>query len=83
MTVKKNLTPGIKSTFCKRLPLKSAAGAVTGKELAMPPSIGLGQEFKIGNVRMRRDHKQVQALDPIPASWFVDLTEAMPVEHGA
>lgn len=83
MTVKKNLTPGIKSSFVKKLPLKSATGAATGKELATPTSVSSGEVFNIGAVRFRRQRDCVQALDPIPASWFVDLSEDVTVEHVA
>lgn len=77
--MKKNLTPGIKSDPRKLLPLHGHPAGLTAKVLAVPASIGYGQEFKIGNVRMRRDHNRIQALDSIPASWFVDLTEDVQV----
>lgn len=81
--MKKNLTPGIKTSPRKLVPLRSASGAATGKELALPASIAHGEEFKLGAVRFRRTHDYVQARDPIPASWFVDLSEDVSVEHGA
>ena len=73
--MKKNLTPGTKTVFRKRMPLLSASGAPTGKELAMPPSFAPGEEFRLGNVRLQMTHRGVRALDPIPESWFVDLSE--------
>lgn len=80
--MKKNLKPGIKSDYRKKLPLMTEAGSATGRSLAMPASIGPYEKFNIGSVRLECRHGKVFALDPIPESWFVNLTEDVPVEHG-
>jgi hypothetical protein len=45
--------------------------------LSLPYTIGTfaGELFNIGHVRFKRtSNNTVKALDPIPASWFVDLS---------
>lgn len=52
--------------------------AGTSLKLKMPYSISshVGTEFSIGHVRFQvLKHNFVQALDPIPDSWFVDLSK--------
>jgi hypothetical protein len=59
--------------------LKQIGG--TSYELFISSSMGYGEEFTIGNVRFRNEHSRITALDPIPESWFVDLSEG--VEDGS
>lgn len=75
--MKTNLTPGIKSVKRQDFPLRTKAGAQTGYKLALPFSFAPGEEFKIGAVRFVKRQDHVRALDPIPASWFADLSEGI------
>jgi len=50
----------------------------TGNQLALPWSLQVsGGEFSIGKVRFKMStlKRQAIALDPVPASWFVDISE--------
>lgn len=74
--MKKNLTPGIKTSPRKLVPLMSVDGIATGHQLAMPASIGPYEKFKIGTCRLEYRHGKVFALDLIPVSWFAEAYDA-------
>ena len=75
--MKRNLTPGTKTVKRKSLPLLTAAGAPAGCELAVPASFAPGEKFRLGPVQLQFFANSVRALDSIPASWFVDLSEGV------
>jgi len=61
---KQNITP--RSVRLKNTPYR----------IALPYSLGNGQEFSIGVIRFKYDGLEVTALDSIPASWLIDLNAA-------
>lgn len=71
--MKKNLTPGTKTAYVNRKPLVASNGRNTGRVLALPTSIGHGEEFRIGNYAFHNRQYAVVAQQPLPDSWFVDL----------